>query len=85
MGIVPNFQFLFSQEASQLLLRILNLSNTRVSILPEVEEFLIMLYGFGFIALLFVNLTQHVEAFGIDITVTESARGKRINPLKSKD
>jgi len=30
------------------LLRILNLSNTRISVLQEVEEFLVMLYGFGF-------------------------------------
>jgi hypothetical protein len=30
-----------------LLPRILHLSNTRVSILPEGEEFLIMLYGFA--------------------------------------
>jgi hypothetical protein len=30
------------------LLRILCLSNTRISVLQEVEEFLVMLYGFGF-------------------------------------
>ena len=49
MGIVPNFQFLFSQQASPPLLCILNLSYSRISILPEVEEYLIMLYGFCFI------------------------------------
>ncbi len=27
--------------------RILNLSNTRVSVFPEVEEFLVILYGFA--------------------------------------
>ena len=31
--------------------RILNLSNTRVSVFPEVEEFFVVLYGFDFIAL----------------------------------
>ncbi len=40
-------QFLFIQEPNQPLLRILNLSNTTVSIFPEVEEFLVMLYSFG--------------------------------------
>jgi len=34
------------------LLRILNLNNTRVSVFPEVEEFLVMLYGFGLPAFL---------------------------------
>jgi len=85
MGIVPNFQFLFSQEASQPLPCILNLRNTRISVFPEGEEFLVMLYGFAFPAFLLINLAQHVEALGVDITVTESARCKRINPLKSKD
>ncbi len=37
---------------------ILNLSNTRVSVLPEIEEFLVMLYGFGFPAFPFKNLVQ---------------------------
>ncbi len=46
MGIVPNFQFLFSQEASQPLPCILNFSNARISVFPEFKEFLIMLYGF---------------------------------------
>jgi len=35
-------------QPSHPLLRILNLSNTRVSVLPEGEEFLVMLYGFAF-------------------------------------
>jgi hypothetical protein len=43
MGIVPNFQFLLSQEPSQPLFRILNLSYSRVSVFPEVEEFLVTL------------------------------------------
>ncbi len=33
-------------QPSHPLLRILNLSDTRVSVFPEVEEFLVMLYGF---------------------------------------
>ncbi len=85
MGIVPNFQFLLCQEASQPLLRVLNLSYSRISILPEVEEFLIMLDGFAFPAFLLINLAQHVEALGIDVAITYSARGKRISSLKSKD
>jgi len=34
-------------QPSQPLLRIFNLSNSRVSVFPEIEEFLVMLYGFG--------------------------------------
>ena len=52
MGIVPNFQFLLCPEASHPLLRILNFRNTRISVFPEVEEFLVMLDGFGFPAFL---------------------------------
>jgi hypothetical protein len=40
----PNTLF----QPSQPLLCILNLSKTRISVFPEVEEFLVMLYGFGF-------------------------------------
>jgi len=36
---------LLTLQPSQPLLRILYFSNTRVSVFPEVEEFLIMLYG----------------------------------------
>ncbi len=85
MGIVPNFQFLFSQEASQPLSGILNFTNTRVSVLPEIEEFLVMLYGFTLPAFLLINLAEHVKGFGIDVAITYSARGKRISSLKSKD
>jgi len=44
-----------SQKFSQLrqpLPGILNLRNTRISLFPEVEEFLVMLYGFTFLAYL---------------------------------
>jgi hypothetical protein len=37
---------LLTLQPSQPLLRILNLSNARVSVLPEVEEFLLMFYDF---------------------------------------
>ena len=57
-------------QPSQPLLRILNLSNTRISVFPGVEEFLVMLYGFGFVPLLLVNLTEHVEALGVDVAIT---------------
>ena len=33
-----------------------------VSVFPEVEEFLLMLYGFGLVTLLFIDPCQHVEA-----------------------
>ncbi len=39
-------------QPSHSLLCILNLSNTRVSVLPEIEEFLVMLYSFAFPAFL---------------------------------
>jgi hypothetical protein len=44
-----------------------HLSYPRVSLLPQVEEFLVMLYGFGCVTQLFVDLAQHVEAFCIYI------------------
>jgi hypothetical protein len=31
---------------------ILDLNDTRVSILPEIEEFIVLLYGFGCVAIL---------------------------------
>jgi len=37
---------LMSLQSSHALPCILNFSNTRVSVFPEVEEFLVMLYGF---------------------------------------
>ncbi len=56
-------------QPSQPLPGILNLSNTRVSVFPEVEKFLVMLYGFPFpslffhscliITLLFLILAHH--------------------------
>ena len=41
-------QKLMPTQPSQPLLRILNLSYTRISVFPEVKEFLVMLYGFLF-------------------------------------
>ena len=58
------------------LLRILHLSNTRVSVFPEVEEFLIILDGFPLPAFLIVDLTEHVEGFGADVAMMDSARCK---------
>ena len=43
---------LFLFQPSQPLLSILNLSNTRISVFPKLEEFLLMLDGFGFPAFL---------------------------------
>ena len=48
--------------------RILYLRDIRVSIPPEVEEFLIMLYSFVLLAFLLVNFAPHEEALGIDIS-----------------
>jgi len=39
-------------QPSQPLSGILSFRNIRISVLPEVEEFLVMLYGFAFPALL---------------------------------
>ena len=50
---------LLALQSSQPLLRILNLSNTRVSVFPEVEEFLVILQGFSGIALLFIEFADH--------------------------
>jgi len=48
---------LLPSQPSQPLYGILNLGYTRVSVFPEVEEFLVMLYGDGFLAfvLLFID------------------------------
>ncbi len=51
--------------------RILHLSDPRVSVLPEDEEFFVMLYGC--VALVFVYLAEHLEALGIDLAI-EGAR-----------
>jgi hypothetical protein len=45
---------IFFLQPSHPLLRIHNLRNARVSVLPEVEEFLIVLYGFALPAFLLV-------------------------------
>ena len=53
-----------SQKFSQLshpLLRILHLSNTMVCVFPEVEEFLIVLNGFGFVT--------HIEVLQISLQI----------------
>jgi len=46
--------FLSRFQIHQPFLRILSLSNTRIGVLPEVKEFLVMLYGFALIAFLVV-------------------------------
>ena len=43
---------LFPFQYSQPLLRILQLRNTRVSVFPKLEEFLVVVYGFTFLAYL---------------------------------
>jgi len=49
---------LLALQSSQPLLRILNFSNTRVSVFPEVEEFLMILYGFR-VSILFLRLADY--------------------------
>ena len=49
-------------QPSQPLLSVLNLSYPWVSVLPEGEEFLVMVYGFGCVALLFVSLSIYYPA-----------------------
>jgi len=51
-----NYRKLLTLQPSQPPPRIIHLSNTRVGVLPEVEEFLVVLYGFGCVALLFLDL-----------------------------
>ena len=56
----PNLGYLFLFvyglfQPSQPLLRILYLSYPQVGVFPEVEEFLVMLYGFALPAFLFVD------------------------------
>ncbi len=55
------FGELLTLQPNHPLLRILKLCYARVRVLPEVEEFFVMLYGSGCVALLFVDLSEHVE------------------------
>ncbi len=45
-GINKLYRKLLTLQSSQPLLRIFNLSNTRICVFPEVEEFFVVLYGF---------------------------------------
>jgi hypothetical protein len=51
-SLLPAFQ------PSQSLSCIINLNHTRISVFPEVEQFLVVLYGFSCVALLFVDLAK---------------------------
>jgi hypothetical protein len=50
---------------------------SRISIFPEGEEFLIMLYGFALPAYLFIDFAEHVKAWGVDISTSNSPDWKR--------
>ncbi len=50
-------------QSSQPLIRIFNLSNARVSVFPEFEEFLVMLYGFGSFAFQALPFILHSGRF----------------------
>jgi hypothetical protein len=54
-------------QSRQPLSRIINLSYPRVSVLPEVEEFLVMLYGFGS-PILSYRVVVEVESCGLRLT-----------------
>ena len=56
-------------HSSQPLLRIFHFREAGIGVFPEVEEFLIVLDGFGFIALLLVDFAQHIEGFGVYVAV----------------
>ena len=62
-GLKKNTDLKQLSQPRQPLPRILHLSNTRVRILPEVEESLVVLDGFGCVALLFVDLSAHINGF----------------------
>jgi hypothetical protein len=58
-----------STQASQPLPGILDFGDAGVGVLPEVEEFLIMLSGLCFLPLLLGDLPQHIMSPGVDIAV----------------
>jgi len=53
--LIKSFRKSLTLQPSQPLLSILNLSNTRVSVPPEIEEFLLMFYAFVLLAFLLVK------------------------------
>jgi len=67
------FFYLFSPN-SHPLLYILNLREAWVSVFPEVDECLIILYGLSLPAFLLGKLAQHVEALGADFLSIRPAK-----------
>jgi hypothetical protein len=59
---------------------ILCFSDPRIGVLPQVKGSLVMLDGFSIITLLFVDLAEHVEGFGVDVAIINSYN-KGIDPL----
>ena len=51
---------LLALQPSQPHLRILNLKDTRISIFPEIEEFLVMIFGFDLPAFIFFKNLNNI-------------------------
>jgi hypothetical protein len=60
-------------EPSQPFLGIFQFRNPWVGVLPEVEEFLIVLNSLGPVTLLFRNLAEYVKGPGVDVTLADPA------------
>ncbi len=70
MGEIWAWQ-LWMLHPSQPLPRILHLSYPRVSVLPQVEEFFVVLNGLTFKVFLFIDFAEHVEGFGVDVAIVK--------------
>ena len=75
MGSIGENELSGALQPSQPPPGILYLRKTWVSVLPQVKEFFVIPYGFGCIALLFMDFAKHVEGFGIDVAEIEPACG----------
>ena len=54
-------------QPRQPLPRIVNFGEAGIGVFPKGEESFVKLDGFGCVALLFMDLAQHVEGFGVDV------------------
>src|SRR4030042_2306307 len=65
------------REARQPLPGILDFGPAGVGIFPEIEEFPVLLGGFGFLSLLFAYFSKLVIGLSIDIAVAQPADSQR--------
>jgi len=70
-GGAPNW-LSAAHQPGQPLPGIINLGNTGVGVLPEVQELVIVFAGLGSVAQLLVDLAEMVEAPGIEVAIYQA-------------